>query len=354
MPRVPGSNPPSGHDALSRRGAACYVLALMAVSAHFAVAYATSTTPFLDVGAYTAGDEALPYQYRALTSWLLALLVRLPWLDAIAQTQPPPFERAEALASTLLSLVAVAVATDATRRTIRHLVGDAARAAALAFVLPMSLYVSYVALASTYRFSFPYDLPTVAAFAVCLFALVTERPVLFAGAFMVAAVSRETAVFLIPVLLLYHLPRTRAQAVRRAAQALGLAVMWLGVRAGLGWIYANNDAAPGAVDGGWFVVWASANAVFWATPKYWPGLLSAIGFLWLPIVAGWTYIRHPPLARTLWITLPWLVGMSIVARVTEVRVFGELTTLFSVVTALIVSNYFSDVVEPPSPAARPS
>lgn len=340
--------------ALSWRGAVCYVLALAAVSAHFAVAYATSTTPFIDVSAYAAGDEALPYQYRALTSWLLAGLARLPGLAAVASTQPPPFDRPEALASTLLSVLAVVVATDATRRTIRHLVGDGARAAALAFVLPASLYVSYVALASTYRFSFPYDLPTVAAFAVCLLALVTQRWPLFVGAFAAAAVSRETSIFLILAFLLYHLPRTRPEIRRRGGQALVLVVIWVAVRAALAAVYGGNTAAPGAVGGGWFVLWTQANAAFWVTPKYWPGLLSAVGFLWLPIVAGWTYLRHPPLARTLWIVLPWAAGMFLVARVTEVRVFGELTTLFSVVTARIVSNYFSEGAVPATPAPRRS
>ncbi len=331
----------STSTALSNRSILFYILALGVVSAHFSVAYITNTSPYVDLAAYTAGNERLPYQYRALTSWILSLLTQVQALRSLAQSQPAPFNQPEVMALTFLVVPAVMVATDFTRRSIKLFIGDCNRSAILAFCLPIALYFSYVALASTYRLSFAYDIPNIAVFAVCVYGILSRRHGLFYMTFLLATASRETSVFLIVMFVLYNRPSTRRALLHIGAHCLALFVIWFVVKLSLVWLYAGNPTEADVVAGGLFQLWPKANLEFWTNPKYWPGLLSSFSFLWIAILAGWKYIGDPDLKRTLWLTVVWFVGMFLVAKMTEVRLFGELTTLLSVITAVIIHNYFS-------------
>ena len=60
----------------------------IAGSAHFALVYALNTRPMLNLAWFTEGRERVPFQYRALTAWVLLLankLVVIP--DALARRQ---------------------------------------------------------------------------------------------------------------------------------------------------------------------------------------------------------------------------------------------------------------------------
>jgi hypothetical protein len=331
----------SEYTALKNRSVFFYMLGLCTVSAHFSVAYATSTSLYVNIVAYTAGTAALPFQYRALTSWILSMLNKVGAIRELARAQPAPFDQPELMALTFLNFAAVILATDVTRRSINLFIRDRNQAAILAFCLPIALYFSYVALASTYRLSFPYDIPNIAVFAMSLYAILSRRQILFYITFLLATLSRETSIFLIVIFVLYNFPSTRVAFLRLAGHCLALSVIWFAVKSSLAWLYVGNLTEHGTTAGGMFMLWPGANLEFWSNPKYWPGLLSTFSFLWIPILAGWKYIGNPDLKRTLWVTAFWFAGMFLVSRVTEVRVFGELTILFSIVTAVIIHNYFS-------------
>lgn len=326
-----------------------YVLALCAISAHFSVAYITNTKAWVSIADYTAGNASLPFQYRALTSWILRILIKVPGIRELAHAQPAPFDQPEILALTFLNFAGVMLATDLTRRSNSLYISDRNQAAVLAFCLPISLYFSYVALANTYRLSFVYDIPNVAIYATSVYAILGRRHFFFYLTFFVATLNRETSIFLLIIFFLYNFRSTRGELLRVGVHCLTLLVIWLAVKGFLAWLYAENSPEPGTLAGGMFMWQLGANLEFWFNPKYWPGLLSILGFLWIAVLAGWKYISNPDLKRTLWVTVFWFAGMFLVSLMTEVRQFGELTTLFSVVTAVIIHNYFFQGQTPKRP-----
>ena len=99
------------YKAMKYRSVLFYWLALGVVSTHFSVAYITSTTPYVNIVAYTAGSERLPYQFRALTSWILSMLIKVQPLRDLSHAQPAPFNRPEVMALTILIVPAVMLAT---------------------------------------------------------------------------------------------------------------------------------------------------------------------------------------------------------------------------------------------------
>lgn len=323
---------------MSRRNFWIYWLALAAVAAHFSVAYATSTHSYLDIAAYANATERLPFQYRALTAWLLRALASLPPLRALAVQLPAPFNRLETLGLVLVNFTSVAAATEITRRSLGLFVRGKDLAAPLAFLLPLSLYFSYVALASGFRYSYAYDVPGVALFALGVYAVLRGNLVLLYPAFALACLNRETALFLVPLLLLYRWPGRRSEQLRLGAHALALAAIWLALKLALWRLYGGNPLEGSDAPGGIFVWQAGRNLANLLDPIYWPNLASALGFLWLVVLLGWRHLP-PALKRGLWIAPLWLIGMLMVGRVTEVRIFGELGVYVAIAAGVAIDDF---------------
>jgi len=323
-------------------GRILYWVLLAAVSAHFAVAYVTGTRFYVDLASYAAGTERLPFQYRALTAWLLHGISALPPLRALAASLPPPFAQPEMLALAAITVASAGAAIDLTRRSLALFMDDA-MARALAFMLPLSMYFSYVALASSFRFSYPYDLPSLALFALCIFAMLGGRWALLYIGFVLASLNRETSLFLIPLLLIYRWPVSRAgfnaKLARLLGHALALLAIWLAVKFILVRLYAGNPVEGGGSMGGAFVWQAGQNLRNLLDPIYWPSLSSLLGYLWAVILLGWKYLGDTPLRRGLWIVPLWAAGMLMVGRITELRIFGELGAYVAVVAGVAVHNF---------------
>jgi hypothetical protein len=313
-----------------------------AVSAHFAVAYVTGTRFYVDLASYAAGSERLPFQYRALTSWLLHGIASLPPLRALAASLPPPFAEIELLALAAITLASAAAAIDLTRRSLALFMNEG-MARALAFLLPLSMYFSYVALASSYRFSYPYDVPSLALLALCIFAMLGGRWALLYVGFALASLNRETSLFLIPLLLLYRWPVDRAgfaaKRVRLLGHALALLAIWLAIKYALARLYAGNPVEGGGSMSGAFVWQAGQNLRNLLDPIYWPSLSGVLGYLWVIILLGWKYLGDTPLRRGLWVVPLWAAGMLMVGRITELRIFGELGAYMAVVAGVAIHNF---------------
>lgn len=331
---------------VSLRYRLAYVAMVLLVSSHFALAYLTGTKSYVNIIAYVQGEAPLPYQYRALAAWILHGIAVLPIFRAAAHMAPAPFSQPEILAWLLLACLSMALMIEITRRAIKVFVDDEALSGILAFATPAALYMSFVALASTYRFSYPYDLLSVALFSLAILLLLQNRLGWFYALFPVVTLARETSIFLIPLLLCLRWDG-RARVLRRdSAHALALLAIWLGVKL---WLQIHYGANPrdtttsgpltGMGIGGDFLLQLWPNLLNLMNPLYWPGMLSALGWLWVVVLIGWRYIDSAAIKRAL-VILPalYFLAIMLVGRITEVRLFGELTLLFAVATAIIVRN----------------
>ena len=312
---------------------------LLIVSAHFATAYAVGTISYVDLADYQNGLARLPFQYRVLTSWLLHGLVRVPGFADLARQLPLPFQQPEVLALTLVNLGAVTLVTEIVRRIIEIYVDDYVLSRVFCFLMPFSMYFSYVALANSYKLSFPYDIPNLPIFAACLYAIFRNKVGRLHVLFFIACLSRETSVFLVVIYLLWHMHRP----VRNLASVVMHACIMLAILAVTKYvlfgIYAGNPMEHGSRISGIFTLRFQQNLEYLTQPQYWPNLFSSFGFLWIILALCYRYVPDPALRRTLWVVVPWTGTMFVVGVLTEVRIFGELTVLLSAVVSVGAFNF---------------
>src|SRR5262245_48345836 len=97
---------------------AIYLTFVGLISSHFALAYLTGPRPYLNLKDYVNGVAPLPFQYRALTSWILSFLSDTPLIRAVSNVLPAPFHEPEQLALLLVVVIAVASFIEISRRSI--------------------------------------------------------------------------------------------------------------------------------------------------------------------------------------------------------------------------------------------
>jgi hypothetical protein len=339
----------SGWRYWSTTGTALYVAVLALVSSHFALSYVTSTNPYLNLADYVGGNAPLPFQYRALTSWVISLGSSTPIIGWLSEQLPAPFSRPEQLMVLLVVATAMACLVEISRRSILALTSDREFAAASAFLAPAAAYVTYVAIANTYRLSFPYDVPALMFFSLGYYFILKENHVGFSLAFVLATSSKETAIFLLVAFACHRFVDLRSLLSRDGYLLAFLLGVFLAIKLALVFIYGDNlretalghqPALTSDIPGALFVFQLQQNLDNLASPQYWPSILSFVGWLWLIVLFGWRLLDRADIRRTLLVITPlWFLTILIAGRVTEVRVFGEMIPLFVVGAAVIGRNW---------------
>ena len=209
--------------------------------------------------------------------------------------------------------------------------------------------MTYVAIANTYRLSFPYDIPSLMFFSLGYYFILKENLLGFSLAFVLASFSKETAFFLLVALVCHRWVDLRSL-LRRDGYLLALLLgAFLAIKLVLVFMYGGNlretalghqPALTGDIPGALFVFQLRQNLDNLASPQYWPSILSFVGWLWLIVLFGWRLLDRPDVRRTLLVIPPlWFLAMLVAGRITEVRVFGEMIPLFVVGTAVIARNW---------------
>ncbi len=320
-----------------RRQEALFWLMAVLIALHFTVGYFLGTTPYLTLADYAAGLERVPFQHRALTGWVLRLMHAPGGLGA----------GLPASLAALVTLSVLAILGSARLIAARMVQGGLfAVAAGLSFAMP--LYVLFVAPGYDYRFSYFYDLPSLALFMASLAAFLCGRSLACLALFAVAALSRETCLLLIPLVVLWPQPALPA----RLRLAAGLAVLWLAAWVLVHHLYAGNprESVVKHVFGtpGGMVIELGNNWQDLRDPAIWPALLSALCWLWVPVLLLWRRLTHPGLRRVILVTTPlWFVLMFVVGRLREVRVFAELTVVFWLAVVTLVGSARRDAAPAP-------
>ena len=304
-----------------RAWAVAAVVVVGYTAARFAFAMETIHAP---LSALTAGEALLPFQYRALVPALVrAVVAAIPALDDVdLRLLYAPVEAAAA--------VGVWAAVGALLRAL-GVPAASARLAALGVFVPLGFN-----LATPWRYNaiyFPYDTLSVAFFALGLALLLRRAWWPFYALFVVATFNRETTCFLAIAWVALALGRERLPVVARHALAMG--VLWLVIKAALAALYAAN-APLDAVSGGLFASMIGRSArILTSVPGIVYVLVVAMGALVPLLLVLWPRVADARLRRLFWIVPPFLVGMTVVGEMMEVRIYSELIPL--VVAGLVVA-----------------
>ena len=307
-----------------RRVAAIFLL--LCATTHCVLSIFYVNTSYLNLHDYASGRAPQPFQRRFLMVPVLRWAESNSLLQTIAtryavnvpQLEPMTAAKLACIVFSVLLLNGFGLWTIRTSRdlTLKHWW-------LLWAILLVILYSSYGA-----RYEQPlwyaYDIPHLVLFGFGTVAILSNRPLLFAFAFLLDAPLRETAIFLLPVALLV---RFQSRVWRTTAVACGL--YWILIR-----LLAYRLYPLGAHQ------W---NGVHWYSmlkPWHLPQLFSVVGFLWLPVWIGHKYLSQQE-RLALYGATALMVITFYFATWNETRAWLEWTTLFATLAALQIERAFA-------------
>lgn len=318
----------------------------IAGSAHFALVYALNTRPMLDVALFTQGRERIPFQYRALTAgvfWLAERVVVVP--AAMARRLPPAMHSPDQFALLGIAFVSVLVAVYATRRALERLTDGAESSRWWALLVIFMAYFHYLlefGHPCCTPLQLPYDLPSLMFFALGMWAIAAEIDWVLYPLVGVAMLNRESIVFLVGIYFLYSVGmwrnglRSRARMQRAAVHSVLLGVLCVAMLVALHRVFVN--AVPQFATLGPFEDHVVDNIGYLLRPYYWTSYLSLFGFSWLYMYANWRRVPQAGIRWALGIGPVMLAAMYVVGVLSEIRIFGELISLFAIAVALLLGQ----------------
>lgn len=235
-------------------------------------------------------------------------------------------------------LVCVIVAAEFVRLSLQLLIGRNLVSNYGGLLVPYMCYFHFV-LIPIYLGKLPYDLPEVAFFSIGLWSILSRRWWVFAIVFVLGTVNRETTCFLVPVLLVLEGTRMHQQGKRNewwklAVSAVVLTAVWA-------YLYHFSmhyfSAHPDYVED--FHWRGNLRAIL--IPWQWPQLPSTFGYLWVPFVLGFRWMKHRGLELCVWLFVLWFAIMFVVGVIIEIRVFSEWIPYVAVCIGLIAHHRFS-------------
>ncbi len=301
--------------------------------------YTVSATFYLNLPAYLAGKERLPFQYRILPALMIRGLYGLHLLHTAGMHTKGAFtaERAPLYVLSLLGLVLAGVFTQAIYTAV-------SQARALSYLVYPALLFTMMWTYSVHveaNFSYPYDFLSVAFFAAGVYFIVERQFLPLLGVVALGTLNRETTLFLIGIFaldaastsLVDPTGRWRDRFAPAQVPWLKVAVLfavWLAIKLWLAHLYASNDRSEDYV--------RLRDNLGELKPRLWPALLNACGFM-LPVVLLFREDIRPMRFRNyLWILPAWFAGMFYAGVIVETRIYGELCPYVAVALTLIVEN----------------
>jgi hypothetical protein len=312
--------------------------------------YVVSTTFYLNMPRYLAGQERLPFQERILPIFLMGPINHSSFLmqhlshvghgwDAPSASAP------QTLAFYLVSLVSFTLAGLLVVRLYRvvHPTGTLVRLVYPIFlVLVMWTYVIHI----DADFSYPYDMPALAFFAGGLLAIYTRRFLPLALIVFFGTFNRETTLFLIGIYIIDAASRRQPLSTTSGALRLRerfslaqvswlrtaiLATLWLAVKIALFRRFAHNDRSEDYV--------RIRENLHRFSPRLWPILFNICGYVLPFVVLFRGRLRPIRFANYLYILPFWAAVMLYSGVILESRIWGELCTFTAVAATLLIEDH---------------
>jgi hypothetical protein len=323
---------------------------LLAASVHFALVYTLNTRPFLNLRAFESGTEASPFQYRVLTAWILRAADRYIHIPGMLERHlPSRMSEPNVFALFGIAFLSLIIAVYATRYALQYVTGNSALSRWGALLVICMSYFHYVlefGHPCCVPLQLPYDLPSMAFFAVAVSLIVTDRIGWLYLCFILACLNRESSLFLILIFVLYESAFMDAKTPARKSalwiglNALALLAIWIGIRVLLHHLYPLAQAPVTTARFAGFEIHIFDNIGYLLRPYYWASYLSMFSFTWIYLYAHWRDVPHAGIRRSLWIGPIFLVAMCIVGVLSEIRIFGELIGLFTIAFVLLLQDRF--------------
>jgi len=302
-----------------------FYLLCLSVAAVFSLYFARLRMYRLEYGNATLemivnGTAPPTFQYRVLLPWLIGFLKEHSLEPSFVSTLHG-YEFGSELVFTFLLLV-----------TFWHLLGcvlrDPFAKAAGVLVFGHVLFLTYVAPVH-FPFYYIYDLPAVFFFCLGLLLMRKEKWVVYYPLFFIATLNRQTTCFLTVIFFLTGLGKRRLAGL--AGHVLCQSLIWAGLTFALGWVYRHNttELSAGRLPG---------NLGVLLSFDYFPVVLSSVGYVWIPALAGWRLIRDD-FSRRACLVLPFfLVGAWLTGNLQEIRIYGELIPVFVPAFLLVLAT----------------
>jgi hypothetical protein len=320
------------HRALHRAWDWIVFLLLIAASFHFARCYVTLSGTYLSLDKYADGTEQMPFQGRMLMMWPMhwanhnLALINFAAHHAASARRP---DLIVIMAVSAFSVIGAGLTLTILYRQISSL--QLFWWAPWALLLLIS-YTQYI-LHSDNNFLYPFDLPSLFFFIAGIALIYNRRFVLLLLMFPVAVLNRETALLLVPLLLIDGCCESECvqwkNLIRPAliGKATALLVIWATVVLFVHHRFRNNRQGTA-----FMLTWNLKEVLH---PEHWPQLLSIGAFLLIPICVFVSDLKDLRLRMYLWIVPLWFGLMSVYGSLLETRVFGELGGLLGIAAALI-------------------
>jgi hypothetical protein len=295
----------------------------------------------LDLTKYGDGLEQAPYQQRVLmvpverwaehSSFIRHLASRHP-SGALQDPGYWPIEFIGVAALLLTGLVACRLYRLCSRR--RRLE---------AIVFPVVLVVTLLTFENFTGNStiYPYDLPSMFFFTLALLLAMQRRYILLCLLMPLATLNRETTFFLIPAVALMSASEARNKTGPEAKTlwARGLAtVLWLSVC----WYLVTRwelKHFPGVGSEKFSHIAVNLSAL--KHPLLLDHVLAALGFLWVLLLFKGRTIPDLRLRALLWLYPIWAAVMVYYGILSEIRIYGELVPLCSVMSLILFEEMYS-------------
>ena len=299
----------------------------------FARCHVAQTFRYMSLTRYLTGTERLPYQRRLLVMAAIRGARTLRPYRALEARMSGHIVAPGLFSYFLVDLLSLAVAGWFCQKLYRK---AAPNGPAAPFVLAIFLFT----LAWTYLIApegsifYPYDLASVAFFTAGLYCTYTRRFLPLLPTVLFGTANRETTIFLVPLLLLDA--AVQADGTLHVSswkrwpwgKAIALTAVWLLVKLALNRLYTGNNPADE------YLRYRENFARL--LPGKWPELLGTCGFL-LPVLYLYRGHISDRRLRAYFLIFPlWAAVMMVYGVVSEVRVFGELCSLVTVASALLL------------------
>lgn len=317
-----------------------WVIYLLA-TVQFAGTYYFLEDNYLDYNRFEHGYERLPFQTRLLLAPLFRWADNNDFLVNYASHLSqntyffPNGIAPQDILAFYLNIVCVLIAGWVSVRiyaaaTRKKLLGE--------LVYPVFLGLCFMAyiLHTVQNFRFVYDLPSLAFFSIGIYLIYFRKsPLWFIALFAVATLNRETTLLLLPFYILSQLIDEegsvvweRLYSMRVVGVALPLLIYWTVWHGLVFHLFARNASE--------YYSRFLANLNTFRALRFYPQMLSILGYLPLFLWLHRRKLRDPQLRIWLWVLPLWFGLMMVWGILVETRIFGELipyTACASVIVA---------------------
>ena len=186
------------------------------------------------------------------------------------------------------------------------------------FYALVSLFILPRVLPLTYAIWFPWDVPSMVFFTIGLVLLYKRKLWPYYVLFAIAAMNKQTAVFLAVVYLFTSIGEKSPKSIMFhfiLQIAIWMAILYAQFQVGSGNPFAMSlfDASK-----------LRANAAFLTSLSNLPFLFSAFGYLWIPAVVFLSVIRNRFVKRSMFAIVPYTALVMLAGDVSELRIYADM------------------------------